>query len=330
MKFTFDLFIYDGHKGWRRTNAFLLAVLLLFVSLTFLGCSNQKLVSNSSSNTTVPAESKNIKSVYISLDKKDDGDMPERFRKCNDSIDNNIAGKVVSLEGLAGLNISGSGQFTEKSLQLIKQKIGNKMNIIVVDLRQESHGFVNNMAISWTDADDKANKGLTTEQVIEDENSKLSGLLSKGIAEVKTDKEETIKVDKIQTEEQLVKSQGMSYLRLPVTNNERPADDIVDTFVNFVRSQPKNTWIHFHCMEGVGRTTTFMFMYDSMKNARKASIDDIMTRQVLLGGKNLVDVGSNTQGEAGKRALFLRMFYKYCRENSDNYNTSWSKWVKAQ
>lgn len=204
------------------------------------------------------------------------------------------------------------------------------MDIIVVDLRQESHGFVNNIAVSWMDADNKANKGLMTDQVIKDENSKLAGLLSKGIAELKTDEEGTVKVNKVQNEEELVKGQGISYLRLPVTNNERLSDDIVDSFVNFVKSQPKDSWMHFHCMEGVGRTTTFMVMYDSMKNAKKVSLNDIMTRQVLLGGKNLINVDGDAQSEAGKRSAFLKMFYKYCHENNDNYNTSWSRWIKTQ
>lgn len=320
-----------GDKGCGRwKHVFLLFVLLLFASLTLLGCASQKQGLNPSGNVNAPAESKNAKTVYISLDKKDDSEMPGRFRKCNDSIDNNIGGKAVSLDGLAGLNISGSGQFTEKSLQLIKQKIGSKMNIVVADLRQESHGFINNTAISWMDADNKANKGLTKDQVIKDEKDKLDGLLSKGTAEIKTDREETVRVDKIQTEEELVKGQGMSYLRLPVTNNERPSDDIVDSFVNFVRTQPENSWIHFHCMEGVGRTTTFMVMYDSMKNAKKVSLEDIMSRQVLLGGKNLINVNDDTQSEAGKRSAFLKMFYKYCSVNNDNYKTSWSQWVKAQ
>lgn len=105
-----------------RTNALLLSVFLIFFTLTFLGCTNPKQGSNTSGNTNVTAELKNTKSVYISLDKKDDSEMPKRFRKSNDSIDNNIAGKVISLDGLAELNMSGSGQFTEESLQLISKR----------------------------------------------------------------------------------------------------------------------------------------------------------------------------------------------------------------
>ena len=35
---------------------------------------------------------------------------------------------------------------------------------------------------------------------------------------------------------------------------------MVDYFIDFVENQPENTWLHFHCKAGAGRTTTFMIM----------------------------------------------------------------------
>lgn len=52
------------------------------------------------------------------------------------------------------------------------------MPIIIVDLRQESHGFINGVAISWVDNHNKANKGLTKEAVLSDENTRLTRLQS--------------------------------------------------------------------------------------------------------------------------------------------------------
>ena len=53
-------------------------------------------------------------------------------------------------------------------------------------------------------------------------------------------------------------------------------------FVQLVNSELKDNWLHFHCKQGIGRTTTFMIMYDIMKNAKEVSLDDIVKRQVAL------------------------------------------------
>jgi len=244
------------------------------------------------------------------------------MRKSNDVIKNQVGDKTISINGLKDLKISGSGQFSKGGLQLLKKAIGASP-IVIVDLRQESHGFVNGTAFSYMDKDNKANKGLTPQQVTADETARLKTIQSEGNIKFKSDNVPT-KVETVNTEQELVKSVGMTYVRFPVTNNEWPTDDVVNDFVQFVRSQPKKSWLHFHCMEGVGRTTLFMVMYDSMKNAKTVSLEDIMDRQVLLGGKNLLQTGSD------ERAAFLRSFYEYCKENTDGFETSWSQWTATR
>ena len=46
------------------------------------------------------------------------------------------------------LNISGSAEFTKEQVVNLKNAI-NKPNICIIDLRQESHGMVNDYAISF-------------------------------------------------------------------------------------------------------------------------------------------------------------------------------------
>ena len=121
----------------------------------------------------------------------------------------------------------------------------------------------------------------------------------------------------------------MSYIRIPVTDKEKPSDDMVDYFVQFVQSLPQNTWVHFHCEEGMGRTTTFMVMYDIMKNAKRVSLDDIMNRQVLIGGQDLLDDKVNTTKNAKERTEFIQEFYKYALQNNDNFKTTWSQWINT-
>jgi hypothetical protein len=45
---------------------------------------------------------------------------------------------------------------------------------------------------------------------------------------------------------------------------------------------PENAWAHFHCEAGLGRTTTFMVLYDMLRNANRVSLEDIVQRQKIL------------------------------------------------
>lgn len=265
--------------------------------------------------------------VNLVIDSKNFNEIPKNFRKTTDTIQDST---LYNLYGLTDLNASGSAQFSENGLTLLKQSIGNKFPITIVDLRQESHGFINGLAVSFEDKNNKANLGLTRKQVLNDERMKLKSIsLGEPITVLYNKNYEVIIPSRVQDEEGLVNNQGMSYVRIPVTDGERPTDDMVNFFIQFVKTAQPNTWLHFHCKAGVGRTTMFMVMYDSMKNAKKVSLDDIMNRQVSLGGENLLNE-KNSGAEAKRRAEFIRDFYKYCANNKDNFKTSWSKWIKNQ
>lgn len=74
------------------------------------------------------------------------------------------------------MNISGSGQFTISNLPLLIENIDSNLSIIVIDLREESHGFINNTAISFSNLNNNANISLTLNEVIEKENKDLSSI----------------------------------------------------------------------------------------------------------------------------------------------------------
>lgn len=299
----------------KRLSVSICIIFFMSVFSVLIGCSQK----------TFNAEIDN--NLRIVIDSKNKSTLPKHFRKTNDKIgvENN---KIPNLNGLSNLNASGSAQFSENGLKLVKETIGNSMPITIVDLRQESHGFVNGMAVSWTDAHNKANKGLTKEQVLENENKKLNSILLGKPITFDNKGKLTVTAEKVANEEKLVKDQGMSYVRIPVTDKEIPTDEMVDYFIEFIKTMPPNTWLHFHCKAGVGRTTTFMTMYDCMRNAKKVSLEDIMNRQVLIGGKNLIEGDNSSEGNINKRSEFIKKFYKYCVENNDNFNTSWSQWLK--
>lgn len=242
--------------------------------------------------------------VHLVQDAANIEQLPKHFRKCTDKVDI-PEGVTLNLSGLDKLNISGSAQFSEITLNLIKDAIGSDHSIIAVDLRQESHGFINGTAVSFKNEKNNANAGLTLEQVIKTENEDLKSIqLNEPLTLYNTKK--VIIPERVENEALLTENKSIGYLRVPVTDGKLPSDDMVVYFITFVNNQPKDSWLHFHCKAGIGRTTTFMIMYDIMKNCNEVSLYDIITRQVLLSKISLKDAQDFYSGEHHD---FLTSFY---------------------
>ena len=254
--------------------------------------------------------------VNLILDSQNYYDIPKHFRKSTTVLTTQNK-ENLNLTGLNKLNISGSQQFSEGNLPLIIKSIGLTLPILVVDLRQESHGFINGAPVSWATALNDANIGLTREQVLTDENNKLSSIKLDVPMTYYNHKNITVVPREVKNEKYLVNSKSLSYARITVTDGKIPLDDMVDYFIELVRALPKNTWIHFHCKQGIGRTTTFMIMYDMIRNANRVSADDIIKRQLLLASFDESHIKSFYNNE---RINFLQNFYKYCVENSNEFN----------
>ena len=257
-----------------------------------------------------PAKASTPKDVHIIQDSESISDLPQHFRKTNNISDISKL-KSLNLTGLNKLNISGSGQFTEFNLPLIQKEIGSDFSIIDVDLREESHGFINGIAISFANSKNNANKGLSYDDIIATENKDLNSIkINEPLTIFNNNK--VLTPIRVENENQLVSKNNISYLRIPVTDGGLPSDDMVKYFVDFVNNQPENTWLHFHCKAGAGRTTTFMIMYDIIKNCNQVDLNDIIARQVLLSkirSKSAVDFF------VGKRYKFLKNFYNDCKNN---------------
>ncbi|MBS5822847.1 MAG: phytase [Clostridium argentinense] len=293
---------------------------LTFLIVSFMA----SYVSFASNSIEVFGETANDNSVNLILDSLNEKELPSRFRKFSENADIKDS-KDLNLTGLKSLNMSGSKQFSENGLTLMKESIDTNLPITIVDLRQESHGFVNGLPISWANSKNDANKGLTKAEVLADESNKLKSIKFNEPLAIYNHPKKTIIPTKVQNEEELVKSQSMSYVRIPVTDGKIPTDDMVDYFVQLVNSELKDNWLHFHCKQGIGRTTTFMIMYDIMKNAKEVSLDDIVKRQVAL---SKMSENSAKGFYNDERKSLLTNFYKYVKENNDNFNTKWSQWKK--
>jgi hypothetical protein len=277
--------------------------------------------------------SKNIRAeitdnnVHLVLDSSGYNDtLPKEFRKTTDltAIKDN---KNLNINGLDKLNISGSKQFSEYNLPLLINAIGTLLPITVVDLRQESHGFINGLPVSWADSKNNANIGLTKEQVLLDEVNKLKSIKLNEPLTFYNKPKETIIPTKVQNEEELVKYKNLSYNRITVRDGGIPTDDMVDYFIESIKAQPQNSWLHFHCRAGVGRTTTFMIMHDMIKNYKEVNADEIINRQLSLAkfNENTVKFFDNKE-----RIDFLKKFYNYCKTNGDSFDVKWSEWKKSQ
>lgn len=243
---------------------------------------------------------------------------------------------VPTREGLDKLSISGSSQFSQQGLQAILTQIPSDKNLVIVDLRQESHGFINGIATSWYGERDWANIGKTSQQINQDEWSLLTMVKQSGQVMIYTDKYATdslqLNIDSVETEEDLAAEAKLSYKRFYVTDHKKPSDLDVKEFLEFVNHLPKNSWLHFHCAAGKGRTTTFMVMFDIYQNAKTVSFEDIIKRQWLIGGRDLSQLPESEWklSHAAERYAFLKYFYEYCRAEANLTSQSWVHWINAE
>ena len=188
------------------------------------------------------------------------------------------------------LRASGSHQLDAPQLAEIIHRIADDgpelRRLLIVDLRQESHAFVDGRAVSWCTDKDWSNVGQSPAWIARDEQCQLEKFAvapDTPVYAVQKDAHGDLEVvgvhplhvTRAETEEMVVQRiqsrVAVSYLRLPVTDHCAPEDDAVRTFVQSFANVAPTTWVHFHCHGGDGRTTTFLTMYDMLNVARTRS-----------------------------------------------------------
>ncbi len=251
--------------------------------------------------------------------------------------------------GLGNLWMSGSAipsaQGFATIAEHIKDTTGKKVKkIIVVDLRQESHGYLNNNAITLASQNDWINISKTREQALNAEERWLDKLSAqKNVLNILTPEKfkannffqgKTVPVTSIEDEEKVATDVGLEYVRLMVSDHLAPRNKDVDRFVTLINTLPANTWVHIHCRNGEGRTTTFMTMYDMLRNADKVSLENIIKRQAsVIPNYNLFDTYAHGRSFAKyhqERREFLARFYKFAQTRLQGYSGSWSEWINMR
>ena len=268
---------------------------------------------------------------------------PRNFRLMTDAWQNTLRGKDPSRAGLYTLWASASGQPSERSLMTIRERILDlepDAQIFMIDLRQESHGFANSLPVSWYIERNAANAGKNSAEVEADEIERLQNLRGTettfeplGNADKKIFKPITIIPRVVETERDLCEKLGIDYKRFAAADMQFPAPEVVDDFIIFVANLPQNAWLHFHCQAGHGRTTTFLVMYDILKNP-DVSLEEICKRQYLLGGSNLLlePEGDDWYSRQSRdRAKKIRLFYEFIQgTRAEQIGLEWSEWLEAK
>ena len=263
-------------------------------------------------------------SIYLVIDNKNLENIPEHFRKTTDI--SSIKECYINTKGLNALNISGSQQFTPCNIKLIKENINTSLPFIVIDLRAESHGFADCFPISWKNNEkNDANKGLSRNLILIKEQRQLNKIpLGKKLCF--NENETCIIPSYIQNENNICKENNYGYVRITATDEVLPSSKNIDFFIKSIKNQKENCWYHFHCKEGIGRTTTFMIFYDMMKNYDKVPAKDIILRQIAL----VTDFTADDLNDltSARRLELYNLFYDYCKKYGPDFSKSFEKYLK--
>lgn len=282
----------------------------------------------------------------IILDTKDARTLPRRLRSPRFSIP--TTPHSVNLDGFKTLNISGSGQFSESQLEffvnyLAKHHHVKAHKIVMVDLREEPHGFINNDAVTFFYGPLTLKKNQSPAVILAGDRQRINFVQAcdyvsvnhaiKGSDGMPVMKKPCIVAMKsAATEQEVAIRLGIQYVRIPVTDHFRPDHNDVDDFIDLVNGLDDEAWIHVKCRGGRGRTTTFMVMYDMLKNPQ-LSKDDFFKRQVLIHGVNFLKILSTQEKEwkwslSVDRLQFLNCFYEYLHTPDGYPKYKWSDWVR--
>lgn len=261
-------------------------------------------------------------SVNLVLDNKNYDVLPLKFRTTTDlqALDDS----TLNLKGLKELNIAGSEQFSKMNLPLLIKAINTDLPIIDYDLRQESHGFINGLPVSFENEKNNANKGLNNKEALKKESSLLSSIVIGSKVCFYNDDKTCITVNNVSDEKKITKDNNINYKRIFATDEELPDASSIDDFVDSITKIDDDYFLYFHCKEGIGRTTTFMIFYDMIKNYKDVESTDIVNRQINLAPFDEDDIKLLT---SEKRFDLYNSFYDYCKKNGEKFDVKYSDYI---
>lgn len=268
----------------------------------------------------------------------------QNFRSTQDLwLDKTVA---FNTTGLNEMRASASNQYSQVGITLLIEKIKKRApKVVVVDLRHDDHLFVNGLNVSSFESKEALLEPRSPEQIKASVQALKQMILArKGIVvhgiDTKYPKNDfddrfnlLVAPDIVETPEELVTRLGAEYLLIGTKRFSDASDDDIDRFIDYTRQMSSDTWYHFHCKKGKSRTTLFMTLFDMMQNAGKVSMEDIVKRQRVIGGSDLLDITPKDpswpeEKESKKHwVVFLARFHKYAQDNkATGFAKSWSAW----
>ncbi|MBU6140179.1 MAG: dual specificity protein phosphatase family protein [Proteobacteria bacterium] len=224
-----------------------------------------------------------------------------------------------------GINAIASAQFSEDQLQEVRKKYP-KEKITIVDLRAESHGFIDGKPVTWHTSFEKGNQDKTSAKIAAEESKRLA--LAAKDQEIVVNKvikkdrangwyEEVspniVKVTNATSEKDLAEKNGFKYQRFPIRDFDIPNDKEFKKMVNFIKTLPEDEKIYVHCAGGKGRTGTFLILLDIAKNGKETKLEDIFKRQHALGAAKLDEISKEESWSkeiAQERLKMIENFYE--------------------
>jgi hypothetical protein len=275
--------------------------------------------------------------------------LPEKFRKCTDNFNDERLAKylsqhnnIPSRQGLDTLRVAGVNQFGEANLDIILSQFNGP--VIVADLREENHGFINGMPVSYRDLYNWEFKNKAFKNPKKFENERLKHL--KTVAAVNLhklidipntdfkgpDKGTRYSVSYVESEHEVVHRKGALYKRFYLSDHSEPKDQDIDKFLSFMRVLPSHAWVLWHCKGGKGRTSTMNLLSDILKNGRYLSKQEIFDRQALLNGYDVSKISSVAwkKQPAENRLKVAEDFYRYVNDPKGLNYMRFSTWRKKQ
>lgn len=263
------------------------------------------------------------------------------------AINSKVEHLAKKLKPEDNIGISGSQQLSSEQLKILIQKNHCK-SFSIIDLREESHCFVNGFPIALVNEENNLNEGKPLEE-IKALDASLKGKASISIFECI--KEKTISVDgekkktisfqlqqrlekyqihSIETEEELTQQHRATYHRIPITDHGFPSDEQIDKLTTFFdHQQTDKSWIHFHCAGGKGRTSSAIALFTILRWKDTLSLKDIFSRLETKGNRKMLP-----KPKPGKKIkerdnpIFWQNFYDFaCQRNPGQ---TWSEWKAKQ
>lgn len=237
--------------------------------------------------------------------------------------------------GKSDHGISGSAQFNRQGLDELRTRLTGKI-VKIVDLREESHIFINDTTLHLANEKNSFNRGKTISEIGMLEKQLIAELRTGPIPplyikEIKIEGNEKLvtflptSIDGIQsltTEADLVATQpGFSYERLPVTDTTKLTDAVIERLVELkLEAEQNNTWLHCHCNAGQGRTSQALTVWCMMEEAQTKTLEKIFAQLESLGNSQLLT------GEARRHPrAYWQLFHTYCATEGWN-KAKWSEW----